>query len=161
MKFLSKLNIVLCVVICILFVGERRENQMSELIEAAKKGDLPAVRARLAAGDNVNAADHHGSTALHWASLKGHLDIVRELLKAGANVNAVDQDGNTALQLSSDGSHLDVVRELLRAGADPTLKNKEGKTARDVAKNDEMRHLLEEAERTWQAKQQAIASLMR
>ena len=102
-----------------------------------------------------------GITALHWASDKGRLDVVRELLKAGANVNAVDEDDWTALHLASNNGHLDVVRELLRAGADPTLKNKEGKMARDYAENDEMRHLLEEAERTWQAKQQAIASLMR
>ena len=134
---------------------------MSKLIEAAKKGDLPAVRARLAAGDDVNAADPDGNTALHEASFNGHLDVVRELLKAGANVHAVDQNGWTALHWASFYGHLDIVRELLRAGADPTLQNKEGKTARDVAKTDEMRHLLEEAERTWQAKQQAIASLMR
>ena len=101
---------------------------MSQLIQAAEKGDLPAVRARLAAGDNVNAVNQFGSTALHYAIQTGRLDVVRELIQAGA---------------------------------DPTLKNKWGETSRDVAKNNEMRHLLEEAERAWQAKQQAIASLMR
>ena len=66
---------------------------MSKLIEAAEKGDLPAVRARLAAGDDVNAVDQFGATALNVASFHGHLDVVRELLKVGANVHAVNRDG--------------------------------------------------------------------
>ena len=62
---------------------------MSQLIHAAVRGDLPAVRARLAAGDNVNAEDQDGETALQHASYNDRLDVVRELLTARANVNAV------------------------------------------------------------------------
>src|SRR5262245_14729862 len=60
------------------------------LFAAARKGDVAAVRERLAAEADVNAKTPYGATALSFASEKGHLEIVRELLKAKADPNVKD-----------------------------------------------------------------------
>ena len=39
-----------------------------ELWEAAKKGDVEAVKAQLAKGADVNARTQYGATALHFAA---------------------------------------------------------------------------------------------
>ena len=76
------------------------------------------MRALLAAGAAVNAADHVGGwTALIWASKYGRLKTTRVLLAAGANVNAANQDFNTALTIASGLGYVEVVRALLAAGA--------------------------------------------
>jgi ankyrin repeat protein len=88
------------------------------LINAARGGDVARVRALLAAGADVNAADPTGTTALIGATADAHWEAARLLLEAGADVNAQDRSGCTALHGAAgceDGA--DVVRILLRAGA--------------------------------------------
>jgi ankyrin repeat protein len=48
---------------------------------------------------NINQADHHGNTALHWAVFKGNLNIVQLLLskRRELNIDAVNKWGNTAM----------------------------------------------------------------
>ena len=46
-------------------------------------------------GDNVNAKDANGSTALIRASWDGDTEIVAMLLEKGADVNAKDAKGST------------------------------------------------------------------
>ena len=43
-----------------------------ELIAAAKKADIEAVRALLKQGANVNARYGDGTTPLHWAAYRGN-----------------------------------------------------------------------------------------
>jgi hypothetical protein len=54
------------------------------LVEAAKRGDLPEVKRLLAEGAEANAKDQYGKTALARASMKGHWEVQDMLLKAGA-----------------------------------------------------------------------------
>ena len=55
------------------------------------------MRALLAAGEGVDAANNLGNTALIIASEKGHVVVVRALLAAGAGVDAASNLGITAL----------------------------------------------------------------
>ena len=72
--------------------------------EAAKQGNIEAVKQHLAAGADVNAKDAGGDTALHDAGGKGggHLEIAKMLIEKGADVNAMDATGDTptVLQVS-------------------------------------------------------------
>lgn len=43
-------------------------------------------------GDDVNAIDHTGCTALHAAAVSNHFTIVELLLKNGADINARDKN---------------------------------------------------------------------
>ena len=52
------------------------------------QSDRAAVRALLSGGDDVNAAQGDGMTALHWAARHGDVELIRMLLSAGANVRA-------------------------------------------------------------------------
>ena len=111
---------------------------------AAGRGNLPAVRALLDSGVDVDkAAVSHwmypntqlgssgvcstessgvcsteGHIALQCAAQKGHLAVVKALIEAGADVNKQGRDENTALgEATAHGSTL-VVMELIKAGAD-------------------------------------------
>jgi ankyrin repeat protein len=58
--------------------------------QAAKEGNIVAVKQHLAAGTNVNAKLQGGWTPLHLAVQEGHMEVVELLIAKGADVNAVD-----------------------------------------------------------------------
>lgn len=106
-----------------------------ELHYRAVEGDVPGIRERLAAGDDVGLADRQGFTALHFAAQQSQTEAVRALLDAGAPVDAQDRFGNTPLWRAVFDSRGEVatVELLLRAGADPDIVNTAGATPRDLA----------------------------
>src|SRR5688572_27605309 len=74
----------------------------STLADAAKAGDIAAVKAMLKNGGDVNAAHGDGMTALHWAATHGDAALAQMLLAAGANLRATTRLGGiTALHLAS------------------------------------------------------------
>ena len=89
--------------------------------DAARLGDLAAVRALLAQGEDANAAHGDGMSALHWAAERGDTELVETLLQGGATVDAVTRIGNYApLHVASAAGQAEVVELLLRAGSDAT-----------------------------------------
>ena len=64
--------------------------------DAAYQGNIEAVKQYLAAGEDVNAKDKHGSISLHLAAYYGHKEIVELLIAKGADVNTKG-DGKTPL----------------------------------------------------------------
>jgi ankyrin repeat protein len=88
----------------------------SDLIEAAKRGDLARVRTLLAADASLLAATDRefGATALHWAALKGHASVVQFLLAQGADTQARNGEGETPLQVAERAGKKDVVALLER-----------------------------------------------
>ena len=107
----------------LLLPGEARPAGPSDggedLREAARKGDLAAVRAQLDAGVAANAAaPRHGQTALLFAAQGGHTEIVRLLLDRGADVNARESFfRQTPLLVALEGKHFETARLLLASGA--------------------------------------------
>jgi hypothetical protein len=123
-----------------------------QLIEAAKEGNVAAVRALLESGADVNAqlaedwtalmraarAGHvefvaYGSKALMIAARKGHAEVVRALLAGGADVNSQTANGETALiyavMYAEQNAHIEVVKVLLDSGADVNAQTANGATA--------------------------------
>ena len=91
----------------------------SAVADAAMRGDVQVVRAVLTSGQDVNAPQGDGMTALHWAAERGHAELAALLLYAGANVEAVTRIGNyTPLHLASRAGSAAVATALLDAGAD-------------------------------------------
>ena len=103
------------------------------LVDAAKRGDAPAVAALLDGGASVASADADGSTALHWASHRDDAETVARLLGAGADVAAATDLGVTALWAASQNGSAALVETLLEAGADPNQPLLAGETALMVA----------------------------
>ena len=88
--------------------------------DAARRGDLEAVRALLTEDADVNAPLGDGMTALHWAAYRGDEPLVDLLLEAGASTTAVTRLGqHTPLHVASRAAREAVVRSLLASGADP------------------------------------------
>lgn len=116
-------------------VGMDREGRQ-ELHYRAAEGDVPGIRDRLTAGDDIAVADRQGFTALHFAAQQSRTEAVRALLEAGAPVDPQDRFGNTPLWRAVFDSRGQVatVHLLLQAGADPDLVNEAGATPRDLAR---------------------------
>ena len=53
---------------------------------------MDAVKRALLSGEDVNAVDHSGCTAMHAAAVAGHFDVVDLLIKAGGTVDARDKN---------------------------------------------------------------------
>lgn len=87
------------------------------IIEAAKNADQGALRALIAQGADVNAAEPDGTTALHWASYRDDVESADAMLRAGARVNSVNDLGATPLWIASLNGSAAMVRRLLEAGA--------------------------------------------
>ena len=59
-----------------------------DLLTAARKGDVDAVKALLAKGADVNAKNAYGASGPRFAADKGRLEVVKVLLQHKADVNA-------------------------------------------------------------------------
>jgi ankyrin repeat protein len=100
----------------------------TSLIDAAKRGDEPAVRALVGQHVDVNAAEPDGMTALHWAVRAGDAETAQLLLRAGAKANAATRYGVTPLWLAATNGDAALVRLLLAAGSDPNARGPAGET---------------------------------
>ena len=91
------------------------------LMSASDRGHAGSVKALLAAGADVNAANNGSWTALIWACRHGHLESARLLVAANALVNARSTDGFTPLNCSRGHDYaranLSIEALLLAAGA--------------------------------------------
>ena len=113
---------------------------------AAKHGNVPAVRALLESGVDVNKGlTQDKRTALYVAAQLGHAAVVKALIEAGADVNKLasphyflnDASGKrrkrsdvlrdvTPVFDAADKGHTHVVMELIKAGADVNLARHDG-----------------------------------
>lgn len=118
--------------------GSAEREAPRELVEAARVGDVEAVRRLLEQGAPPDRTSGRTPLAAALALKKdgaGELDrkgeerleIMRLLLTAGANVNR-NTGGGTALESAAYFVDLEAVRLLLEAGADPNLADRWGLT---------------------------------
>jgi ankyrin repeat protein len=89
-----------------------------QLINAADKGDVAAVKALLEQGVYIHAQDSEGRCALVAAAYKNHLEIVDLLIAAGADVNMKDNTLQSAYLISTSDGFLELLKKTLAAGAD-------------------------------------------
>ena len=117
-----------CLVALIALAARSAAAADTRLVEAVMQQDRAAVRALLAAGADVNAAQPDGATALHWAAHWDDGELVGRLLGAGAAVDATNELGVTPLSLACLDASPVVVEKLLAAGADPNIALPSGET---------------------------------
>jgi hypothetical protein len=89
----------------------------AELVAAARRGDLPAIAARLQKGAAVDAAAPSGETALIAAAVNGRVDATRALIDAGAELSAPQRGWGTPLDAAERAGQDEVAAVLRQAGA--------------------------------------------
>jgi cytohesin len=123
------------------------------LLDAARDGNIEAVKKHLAAGANVNT-ERRGTTPLHEASIKGHKEIVELLIAEGGDVNGKNIYGETALFdmtgeglyphfSGSDKGRKEIVEMLIANGADVNAKAEDGRTPLHLSANSGHKEIVE------------------
>ena len=84
-----------------------------DIWEAARTGNIEAVKQHLAAGADVNAKDELGGTPLHHTVVAGLDEIAELLIAKGADVNAKDDDDKTPLDWAIENNRTETI-DLLR-----------------------------------------------
>jgi ankyrin repeat protein len=102
--------------------------QSSPLADAARRGDLDAIPALLAAATDIDSPGEDGTPALHWLIERGDRAGVQRLLKAGADPNRTSRYDIAPLYLASANGDAELIRILVAAGADPKATDAVGET---------------------------------
>lgn len=97
---------------------------------AASRGDTAEARRLVEAGEEINAADSFGNTALLYAARGGHAEAVELLLQNGADVRIKNQLGQGCLESAKTRGH-EKILTILRT-AELLLSIREGETARVI-----------------------------
>jgi ankyrin repeat protein len=112
-------NLVLALLVLLTPALAFAQNLNDDLIAAARKSDVEAVKGLLAKGADPNAKSPYGATPLFFACDRGNLEIVKILVERGADVNVKDTFYNsTAVTWAVFKNHTDIVKLLLEKGAD-------------------------------------------
>ena len=131
-----------------------------ELIENVKNKNLTAVKTLLAGGENVNAANAQGNTALHYAVATGNSEMVKLLLAHNADMNAANSKGWTPLKIAEKknvGEVYNVLEEKIAADKAADQAKAEKLKAEAEAKAKAKAKAKAEAEKLAQQKAEAEA----
>ena len=104
---------LLITIVAVVLVGCGPSAPDISIYEAARDGNIEAVKQQLAAGTDVNAKDDSNITPLLWAIDKSHKEIVELLITKGADVNFKDIAGQTPLDWAESGKFTEIA-DLLR-----------------------------------------------
>ncbi|XP_066917849.1 oxysterol-binding protein-related protein 1-like [Clytia hemisphaerica] len=126
-----------------------------DLLSAARNGNIQLLTEILESGDvDINCKGKHksnlGWSPLHLAAYFGHIDVVEELLSRGSSVNGINGMGDTPLHRAAFTGRMDIVLALLRHHADVTVINGEGRTPLQMTDDQEVKKLIQAAERSQQ-----------
>jgi hypothetical protein len=92
--------------------------------DAARTGDVSALRAFIKVGVSVDERDQNNLTPLHVAAARGHDPIVRTLIEQGADIEARDNLNQTPLHMAAwHGCDL-VVRALIERDANIEVRDR-------------------------------------
>lgn len=126
-------------------VTAKGEMGRTVLHEAARWGNVEALKLFVERGVNVNTTDDWGFTPLHWAvnsaadCMQDAVDGLQYLLLKGADVNVVTSSGLTALHMAASlpGDSTEIMSLLCQAGADVTLEVRDppGFTAESISRS--------------------------
>ena len=87
------------------------------LHRAAWHGDVPRLKALVAAGVDLNARDAHGRTPLHVASFARQREAISVLAKAGADLDRLEDDRYDAVTIAAVADDTATLALLLSLGA--------------------------------------------
>jgi ankyrin repeat protein len=105
-------------------------NDISDLMTAATKGDIPGIQKYIDkyGAEHLDAVrgEPMGYTALMWAAKDGNVPGVTFMLDNGSSLERPDMHGDTPLMIAAWMGRTELVIELLKRGADDRRTNDEG-----------------------------------
>ncbi len=117
----------LCVMaLSIVLLSACSREYTSEMMNAAKDGNLKFVQAAAQRGADVNQRSNKGKNALMFAASENHHEVAQWLIEQGVDVNAADNYGTTALIVAATAGHHEVVKLLLDSDANAQLRDDSG-----------------------------------
>lgn len=112
------------------FVEDTSTKKKTRIVQAVKYGvDKMHILELINQGNDINAKDEYGQTALMAAAANNNAEITTLLLEHNANVNATRNNGKTALIIAADNGSISIVKLLLEKGANPNISNNKGWSA--------------------------------
>ena len=99
--------------------------------EAAKDGNIKAVKQHLAGGVDVNVKNKNGQTPLHRAVSYDCREIINLLVANGADVNEKAKYGGTPLMYAASNGNKEIAELLIAKGADLNADDGRGSTPLD------------------------------
>ena len=117
----------------LLFKVLSRKDLPRYMLQAARDGDLGAVRSALRQGVNVNLQDDDGCTPLYIAVAHGHETMVKLLLENHADTDQSNHNGNAPLNIAAERGSLGIAELLVKAGVDLMAPSKFGDTSLHIA----------------------------
>ena len=87
-----------------------------------------------------------GYTPINWAALTGYKEIVKILAPLMDNPNAPNINGETPIYIAAWFGHTEIIKILAPLTDNPNAPDEDGKTPSSVAKNAEIRRILESFE---------------
>jgi ankyrin repeat protein len=124
-------HILITTIAAVVLVGCGGPKYDSALFEAARKGNIEAVKQHIAAGTDLNAKNNDGWTPLHFAGYRGcHRKITELILK---EAKPADRPARwPPLQSAFWKSHNEIIELLISNGADVNAKANDGATPLDT-----------------------------
>lgn len=101
-------------------ISDEQMFELTPLMAAIDKKDMPTVIALIKAGADVNELSESGGTALMLAARMANSEIVELLLKSGAKPDNCGRFEYCPLWYAVEGNEIGIVKMLVNAGADPT-----------------------------------------
>ncbi|XP_017287874.2 ankyrin repeat and EF-hand domain-containing protein 1a [Kryptolebias marmoratus] len=112
-----------------------QETGVTALMEAARAGSLPLVRAILRRGGNPNALDKTRLTAVHYAAMGGFFEVIQMMSAYSADMGSVDLHSCTPLHYAAATGNANCCKFLAQRGCNPKLKNQDNLLPRQIAKD--------------------------
>ena len=100
-----------------------------DIWQAARSGNLSALKQKLAARTDINGLDGKGVSPLSWAAMSGQVEAVKLLIRSGANINRKNRDGNTPLHGAAFLGQADIVALLIENKVEVNARNGQDETA--------------------------------
>src|SRR3954469_18302792 len=104
---------LLCFALGVLCAGASVAADGPALVDAAKDGDLTAVRSLLRQRVDPNQIAADGSTAVHWAVHRDDLGMLNALLVAGARPDPVTRYKIAPLSLAAQNGNATIIERLV------------------------------------------------
>jgi ankyrin repeat protein len=117
-------------------VNRKEELDSTPLMQAARTGDVDAVKMLLDNHADIDASDNRGRTALSWclfmyklSRLPRYTSTIRLLVERGTNIDHRDKAGRTYLMSAIDYDNPEIASLLISRGADVNAADFNGHTA--------------------------------